>query len=467
VTEKRTVTTVHGNRYRLGRELGRGGQGAVFAVEGERLAVKLLRDRSLQARERLRDQLAMVGRLPLEDLAVARPIEHLRSPDVGYVMELFTGMVPLRALLRPPKGTDSVTRWYFATGGLRRRLKLLARAAEVFAELHGRGLVYVDPSPDNVFVSEAIDAFEVRLIDTDNLRTSTAPGRTLYTPGYGAPEIVRESGAPSSLSDAYSFSLIAFEVLTLAHPFLGDLVQRGEPEMEARALAGELPWIDDSTDDRNRATTGIAREHVLSDNLRESFQIVFGAGRMDPAVRLGMVRWVEYLHRAADRTLSCPSCGGSYYFNRDQCPWYDDPRPSFVIGAVLLWDPATLRNKGSGALDEVPGVVRDVTGKPRVVDAFVVPLGEHVVLTERIIHGNLGRTPLLRVGFAGERIELAALDGRSWRLISSDGRRERELTGDPVDMALGPSGAAWVLHSGPSDRLHRVLRFDLRAGGGR
>ena len=26
----------------------------------------------------------MVGRLPLEDLAVARPIEQLRAPEVGY-----------------------------------------------------------------------------------------------------------------------------------------------------------------------------------------------------------------------------------------------------------------------------------------------------------------------------------------------------------------------------------------------
>jgi DNA-binding helix-hairpin-helix protein with protein kinase domain len=467
MTERRTVTTVHGNRYRLGRELGRGGQGTVFAVEGERLAVKLRRDCSLQAQERLRDQLAMVGRLPLEDLAVARPIEHLRSPDVGYVMELFTGMVPLRSLLRPPQGIDSVTSWYFATGGLRRRLKLLARAAEVFAELHGRGLVYVDPSPDNVFVSEAIDAFEVRLIDTDNLRTSTAPGRILYTPGYGAPEIVRQGGAPSSLSDSYSFSLIAFEALTLAHPFLGDPVQRGEPEMEERALAGELPWIDDPADDCNRATNGIPREHVLSDTLRESFQLAFGVGRTDPAARPGMVRWVEYLHRAADRTLSCPSCAGSYYFNRDQCPWCDDPRPAFVIGAVLLWDPAMLRNRGEGQLDKMAGVVRDATGKPRVVDAVVVPAGEQVLLTDRLVHGNLGRANRLRVRFAGDRIKLEAVDGQSWRLISSDGRRERELTEKTLEMAVSPSGAAWILHSGPAERLHRVLRFDLRAGGAR
>ena len=42
------VTSINGNRYRLGRELGRGGQGAVFAVEGDRMAVKLFRNRSAQ-----------------------------------------------------------------------------------------------------------------------------------------------------------------------------------------------------------------------------------------------------------------------------------------------------------------------------------------------------------------------------------------------------------------------------------
>ena len=74
-----SVTSVHGNRYRLGRELGRGGQGAVYEVEGGRLAVKLLNDRSARTRERLRDRLALVGRLPVEDLALARPLEQLRA----------------------------------------------------------------------------------------------------------------------------------------------------------------------------------------------------------------------------------------------------------------------------------------------------------------------------------------------------------------------------------------------------
>jgi DNA-binding helix-hairpin-helix protein with protein kinase domain len=466
VTVPRTVTSIHGNRYRLGRELGRGGQGAVFAVEGQVLAVKLLRNRSPSEQERLRDQLAMVGRLPLEDLAIARPIEQLRPPDVGYVMELFTGMVPIRSLLRPPKEMDSVARWYAAGGGLRRRLRLLARAAEVFGELHGRGLVYVDPAPDNVVVSEAIDASEVRLIDTDNLRPSTSPGPALFTPGYGAPEIVRETGAPTSLSDAYAFAVLAFETLTLTHPFLGDIVQRGDPELEEQAWAGALPWIEDPDDDCNRASTGIPRDLVLSDKLREIFRKTFEAGRMTPVERPGMARWAEYLHRAADRTLPCRSCGGSYYFNREACPWCEEQRPPLVIGAVQLWDPAAIRNRGEGEIEESPGVVRDADGRPRVFDAVVVSLGEQVAITDRITHGTDRRIPRLRLAFDGDRLSLEALDGERWRLVSSDGRYEQNLGDRSVHIAVGPPGAAWKLHAGPADRPHRVLRFDLLARGG-
>ena len=299
-----TVTSIHGNRYRIGRQLGRGGQGVVFAVEGERMAVKLLRDRSPRARERLRDQLAMVGRLPLEGLAVARPIEQLRPPHVGYVMELFTGMAPLGSLLRPPKGTKGIAEWYFEGGGLRRRLRLLARVAEVVAELHGRGLVYVDLSPHNVFVSERPNACEVRLIDTDNLRTATAAGRPLYTPGYGAPEVVRGTGVQNTLGDAHAFAVLAFETLALVHPLLGDAVRDGEPELEEQALAGRLPWIDAACDDRNRSSDGIPREIVLSRILREDVSRAFGPGLSDPDERPGLAQWGEHLHRAADRDLS-------------------------------------------------------------------------------------------------------------------------------------------------------------------
>ena len=459
-----TVTSIHGNRYSLGHELGRGGEGAVFAVQGGRLAVKLLRDRSPRSRDRLRDRLAMVGRLPLEGLAVARPLEQLRPPHVGYVMDLLTGMAPIRSLLHPPKGTGSVAKWYFHGGGLRRRLRILARVAEVLSELHGRGLVYADLSPNNVFVSEPLDADEVRLIDTDNVHPATSQGQSIYTPRYGAPEVVRRTGVASSLGDAWTFAVVAFETLALVHPMLGDMVQYGEPEMEEQALEGRLPWIDAEGDDRNRSSDGIPREIVLSSRLRENFGRTFGPGLLDPEARPGLARWADRLHAAADRTVTCSECSGSYFCDRDRCSWCDAPRPSFVMARVLLWDPERQYAGDGSQLEVVSGIMRDSTGRQPMVDMVAIPTNEPVELTQRITHGTSGRKPRLRVGFAEGRITLEPLDGGEWRLVSPDGRGERRLGKSPVDLAIRDSRLAWLVHVGPEDRLHRVICFDLRQG---
>lgn len=464
MSDIREVTGVRGARYRLGCELGRGGQGAVFAVEGGRLAVKLVLDRSPRAQERLRDQLAMVGRLPLDDLDVARPLEQLRPPHVGYVMDLFTGMVPLRSLGRPPKGVESVKVWYAETGGLRRRLRLLARAAETLAALHGRGLVYVDPSPHNVFVSEAVDAQEVRLIDTDNLRPATSRANCVFTPGYGAPEIVRQKSFPSTLTDAYAFAVMAFETLALTHPMIGDAVRDGPPEREGDALAGKVPWIDEPADDSNRSSTGIPRDLVLSPGLRDDFQAAFGPGRNDPDARPGMARWAEHLHRAADRVLVCPGCGGGYYWNLKACPWCDADRPSVIAATVLLWDPSRSRMTRDGAFEPAPGVLAEASGKPRVMDVVVLADGETCLLAERVTRGNGSPKPHIQVTMKKGRLGVALAGPGPIRLVSADGRRERALGARETSLALGDRGADWTVHLGPDDAIHRVLRFDLHPG---
>lgn len=43
---------------------------------------------------------------------------------------------------------------FLRTGGLHRRLRLLAKLARTLAKLHGRGLAYGDLSPANIFVSK-------------------------------------------------------------------------------------------------------------------------------------------------------------------------------------------------------------------------------------------------------------------------------------------------------------------------
>lgn len=458
----RQVTDINGVRYSLLRQLGRGGQGAVYEVDGGRIAAKIVFDTSSNRRERMRNQLTQVKRLPLADLAIARPLEMLREPVLGYVMELLTGMQPLKALGAVPKGTPSPSAWYLAGGGLRRRLQLLARSADVLAALHGKGLVYSDPSPHNIFVSESSDATEVRFIDADNIRFASIAGvPAVYTPGYAAPELIRCTSGTNSLTDAHAFSVLAFQTLTLAHPLFGDIVNEGPPEREDDALLGQLPWIDDPTDNSNRASHGIPRPDVLSRKILDIAGRAFGAGLRDAAKRPGVSEWAECLHGAADATLKCPSCNATYYLTEKRCPWCTEPRPSFVTAAFNLWDPS------SGTAGEL---LQKPVGERRraVIAAFLaIADGETISVTQRLAHGRdgpAGSRAVVELQLSGSRLALRSLDGARYRLSSPSGGRDTEVTERAKEIHLEPGMASWRLHLGAADTLHRVMNFEIRPG---
>ena len=88
------ITDERGQAYELERKLGEGGQGAVYSARGGRRAIKILFNSSSNSRrELLRGQLQNIRRMPeLRGLAIARPLEMLQAPHLGYVMELISAI---------------------------------------------------------------------------------------------------------------------------------------------------------------------------------------------------------------------------------------------------------------------------------------------------------------------------------------------------------------------------------------
>ncbi|MEO7332270.1 MAG: hypothetical protein ABI193_27085 [Minicystis sp.] len=436
------MTDENGIVYTLERCVGRGGQGAVWLTRGGRHVVKLL-SRG-QDREALRRQIAAVKRMNVRDLHVARPLALLRPPEVGYVAEFLEEMEPIGKLLAPPKGTTSVATWYQETGGLRRRLRLLAHAGEALGGLHSRGLIYGDVSHDNVFVSAPVDAFEARLIDLDNLRYESDARSAVYTPGYGAPELVSGKAGPTSLSDAWAFATLAFHVLALVHPFCGDLVTDGEPELEEEAFAGKLPWIDHPTDARNRSSRGIPRATVLGERLAALGRMTFEEGALDRLKRPGVGAWVERLHRAADQTLKCEGCSSTFLVSARACPFCGAARGAFHTVRLQRWEP------GRGLVKEMDAVEK------------LLLAGETLALTRRHTRGESG------VGARAEELVLeqwefgvhvlprstplwvtapGVVEPSAARAVFSKGTTLR-IVADPYQ--------SYVLHFGPLDAPHRV-----------
>ncbi len=455
IEQNKTVVDEVGNIYQLAKKLGSGGQGVVFAVENGNYAVKIIFDRSPARRKVLRQQLASVRMLyDIEKLFVARPREMLKAPCVGYVMELLTDMVPISKLINVPKNTNCLDEWYLQGGGLRRRLLLLARCAESLAQLHGKGLVYSDPSPNNIFISNDVNNNDIiRFIDADNLHyESSSSSINVYTPEFGAPELVMGKSGVNTLTDAHAFAVIAFKALSLVHPLMGDMVNDGEPELETQALEGKLPWIDDPEDDKNSTNQGFPRDIVLSPYLIELSKKCFGIGLNQPSKRPGVGQWAERLYSAADCTICCPECNSTYYINQKNCPWCDYPRPTFIRVAIQRWEMLEGRSK-----------------KPKILQILALNSSESLILTNRIISGRTSidsHIPNIELVLEGENIKVRSLNGHCFWLTSEATQIEKEVRDKWVRFpAKTGRDGSWLLHFNHLDCSHRLASFNLFPGG--
>ena len=371
----------YGNFHQITDELARGGQGVVYRTKDADLAVKQPLDASGQPDKNanLRERFQRIRLLPMpRRIPVSLPLAILRD-EPGYVMRLLNDMKPFAVFDldgRSKKKLEDVRQvlpqWlakipdkdlalrllhYASTGSTGRRLRGLAKCAAILARLHNAGMVYGDISPNNVFIGEG-DSPDVWLIDADNMRPELlSGGASVYTPGYGAPEVVQGRDQSRPRTDCWAFAVMAFKLLALCHPFIGKKVLQSEDDdggwdaephasgegapasMEDQAYAGRLPFVDDEDDDSNEGTGGLPRVLVTTPGLRRLFQESFGSGREHPPSRPAMAFWALELTRAADHALDCPGCAMSYFpDDYASCPYCGGERPAFVRVQTPRWE---------------------------------------------------------------------------------------------------------------------------------
>lgn len=218
VTEAPDLT---GTRYRLVRELGRGGMGVVYEAD----------DTELDRRVALKVTNVVHG--DTDDLrAEARTIARLEHPGIVPVHD--AGMLAdgrVYYAMRLVRGTR-LDEWSRERHARTERLRLFARICEPVAFAHASGIVHRDLKPENVMVG-ALGA--VLVLDWGVAGVGT--------PGYMAPE--QERGVATAASDVYALGrLLAF--------LLGDeAIPRRLNAIRARATAANAE--DRYTDGRELA----------------------------------------------------------------------------------------------------------------------------------------------------------------------------------------------------------------------
>jgi len=334
-TKKRIVTDTFGQEFELVKKIGQGGQGVVCTTQVDNVLVKMSTQRDKDKKRKWLEHVHWLMKQPLEQLNIAKPFSRIamKGNNFGYAMELMDGLIPLESLMNETEeliAAEGSPEHYLSTGGLKRRMTILAKLARTLSDLHARGLAYGDLSPANIFVSENPDYSEVWLIDCDNICVNQResfdslvdegkPGR-IFSPGFGAPEVVNGDSFVSSLTDAWSFAIVAMKLLTTNHPFIGEAVESGTPEDEERAFAGELPWIYHPTDHANALDEdypkGIPLELVALKPLSNLFEQCFNAGKNDPLARPSLSEWAEVFEQLTHMLVKCQNneCNASFNF---------------------------------------------------------------------------------------------------------------------------------------------------------
>lgn len=270
-------TIVMHKRVVVQRYVGGGGTGEVYEVEwdGERKALKWLTLKTVEEAKRVKS-LSIFHQLFLDDIKKGSPGPNFAWPEdvteshngsFGYVMSLAPeGYYELKSYL---VGNENVPLKHFSS--FRACIDACLNICVAFRKLHARGYCYQDLNSGN-FLFRPQDG-DVFIVDNDNVAPNGTSTGVLGTPGYMAPEIVRNQWEwtqweqdsrnpkpeqvvmPNSLTDRYSLAVIVFLILMGEHPLEGRHALRPVDQPTMAKLYGFGPiFMFDPQDTTNAAS---------------------------------------------------------------------------------------------------------------------------------------------------------------------------------------------------------------------
>ncbi|MEP7071298.1 MAG: protein kinase, partial [Verrucomicrobiota bacterium] len=278
--------------YRIVREIGRGGLGAVYlAVRADdeyhkEVAIKVIK-RGLDTDEtlrRFRNERQILAQLDHPYIARLLDGGTTESGLPYFVMDYVEG-VPISAYCSSQQLST------------RARLELFRLVCSAVAYAHQNLIIHRDLKPSNILVTakgepKLLDFGIAKLLQEEEGAALTIPELRMLTPEYASPEQIR--GLPlTTASDVYALGVLLYEILTGTKPYS---LKTSAPEEMARAITELEPRKPSLTVNSLRSIDGAAnRESATPPHLDPRLlrgdldNIVLMALRKDPARRYASV----------------------------------------------------------------------------------------------------------------------------------------------------------------------------------
>jgi eukaryotic-like serine/threonine-protein kinase len=212
---------VVGDRYRLVREIGRGGMGVVWVahslVLGVDVALKLIRARAASSAlsSRMAREAHAAARLGHPALVRVFDFGWTRHGDPYLVMELVQGET-LAAQVKREVRIPAI-----------RAVQTLLPIVDGLRMAHDKGIVHRDIKPDNVFLAaDALGRRQPKLLDFGIAKVDkqvdgrlTQVGAVLGSPDYMSPEQALGLDDIDERTDIWSLCVVLYEIITGTVPF--------------------------------------------------------------------------------------------------------------------------------------------------------------------------------------------------------------------------------------------------------
>ncbi|MFL6260157.1 MAG: helix-hairpin-helix domain-containing protein [Thermoanaerobaculia bacterium] len=356
-----TLYDQEGRPVRLGSELGKGGEGSVFAVAGApKLAAKVYHEPV--APQKAKKLAAMVHQQSEGLLEVAAwPVGTLsRAPGarpVGLLMPKVSGFKPVHLLYGPKSRLAEFPRatWAFL-------LHAAGNLARALAVLHTGGNVVGDINHGNVLVSSR---GVIKLIDCDSFQIQAGERRYLCevgVPTHTAPELQGRNlrtVARTPNHDAFGLAVVIFQLLFLGrHPFSGTYLGRGDMPLEQAIRELRFAYGRAAATRKMKPPPHTPTLAVASPQVAALFERAFSPGSAQEGVRPLPREWVEILESLPLR--ACERRKVHVFADAlESCPWC----PIEVTTGTLLFKGADVETAVQDAFD-VAAAWRDIQAVP-------------------------------------------------------------------------------------------------------
>lgn len=306
---------------KTGRELGRGGEGAVFELADDATQVAKIYHEAIDRdkAEKLRQMVALKSDKLLKLAAWVTDTLHdaPHGRTVGFMMPRVKSGAAIHELYNPRS-----RRQHFPEADWRFLIAAASNLARAFSTVHAHGHTIGDVNHGNVVIAR--DA-TVRLIDCDSYHLNAPDKSYLCEVGVSThtpPELqghTLRALARTENHDRFGLAVLIFQLLFMGrHPFSGAYLGDGENTLEESIKNRRFAYGDDAATRKMRQPPGSLPLAAVSTNVKDLFERAFLNIENRPTAR----EWVEALDDLGENLQQCNLNSAHFYLKTlEKCAW--------------------------------------------------------------------------------------------------------------------------------------------------